>query len=245
MNYDRYYFSPGEWLRIVGEYLILNASLSFLFFDSMTVFAFAWIGLIPYCRYRRGAFRERRQRILKEQFLALIAVIAGKTNAGMSAEHAFGEAAVDMERIYGKGAPVVTELRQIAVKQAHGETLEICLKDLGNRSGIDDIHEFAQIFSIARQNSGRMRSVIDDTARMMQEKNETEAEIFVLLSGKKMEQKIMCVIPLLIIAYLRLEAAGFMGVLYHNVLGITVMSICLIVYVAAYFMGERIVRITV
>lgn len=245
MNYDRYYFSPGEWLRVVGEYLILNASLSFLFFDSMTVFAFGWIGLIPYCRYRRGTFREKRQRILKDQFLALIAAIAGKTNAGMSPEHAFTDAVSDMERIFGRDAPVVTELKQMSVKQAHGETLEACLKDLGNRSGIDDIHEFAQIFSIARQNSGRMRSVIDDTARMMQEKNETEAEIYVLLSGKKLEQKIMCVIPLLIIAYLRLEADRFMGVLYHNPLGITVMSICLIVYVAAYFMGERIVRITV
>ena len=79
----------------------------------------------------------------------------------------------------------------------------------------------------------------------MQEKSDTEAEIEVLVSGKKLEQKIMCVIPLVIIAYLRLETAEFLSVLYHNPFGMFIMSICLAVYAGAYILGERIVDISV
>ena len=55
----------------------------------------------------------------------------------------------------------------------------------------------------------------------------------------------MCIIPLIIIAYLRLETAAFLSVLYHNALGVVVMSVCLAVYIGAYFWGERIVNIRV
>ena len=232
-------------MRIIVEYLVIDAVIAFLFFDTPVVFLIGIIGVIPYIRYRRAAFLKRQKQILMEQFLSMITAVSGKVNGGMSAENAFTDTLPDMERMYGKQALIVTELKLIMIRQTHSESLEKCLIDLGHRSKIPDICEFAQIFSIARQNSGQMRTVINDTVRTMQEKSDTEAEIEVLVSGKKMEQKIMCVIPLIIIAYLRLETAEFLSVLYHNPFGIVIMSICLAVYIAAYFMGERIVDIRV
>ncbi|MBO4901808.1 MAG: pilus assembly protein TadB [Lachnospiraceae bacterium] len=245
MNYERYYYSAPEVLRILGEYLLIDLLAAFLFFDSPLLFLIALIGVIPYGKYRKTAFRKKRRQALKEQFLTWITVLSGKVNGGMSAENAMEDSAGDMERLYGKNSMIVTELRLMSVRQAHSETLERCLADLGKRSMIPEIYEFAQIFSIARQNSGRMNAVITDTVRMMQEKSDTEAEIEVLISGKKLEQKIMFVIPLLILFYLRIETADFLSVLYHNPLGISVMTGCLLIYAVSYIMGERIVNITV
>ncbi len=245
MNYERYYFSGWELIRVVFEYLLIDAVVALLFFDSFTAFLIALTGVIPYSIYRKKDFLRRQKKDLKEQFLSLITVVAGKVNGGMSAENAFHDSVADMERLHGRDSLIVSELNLIVIRTKHSETLENCLSDLGRRSGISDIYEFACIFTIARLNSGQMTAVIDDTVRMMQEKNDTEAEIEVLISGKKLEQKIMSIIPLVIIAYLRIEAASFLNVLYHNLFGILVMSICLAAYIGAYFWGERIVDIHV
>lgn len=245
MNYDRYYYSGLECLRIAGEYLLIDAAVAFLFFDSATVFLIALLGVFPYGLYRKRSFCAARRDRLKKEFLSLITVVAGKVNGGMSVENAFPDAISDMERLHGRDSLIASELKLIVIRQKQSRMLEDCLDDLGRRSHIEDIYEFSQIFSIARQNSGQLRAVIDDTVRMMQEKCDTQSEIEVLISGKKMEQKIMCIIPLVIIAYLRIEAAGFLSVLYHNPLGEIVMSICLAAYTAAYFWGERIVDIKV
>lgn len=232
-------------MRILAEYLVIDAAVALLFYDSFPVFLIGLIGVFPYGIFRKKDFCRKRKDLLKQQFLSMISVVAGKVNGGMSAENAFGDAVFDMERMYGKDSLIVTELKLIGIRQKHSESLETCLHDLGKRAQIADIYEFAQIFAIARQNSGQMRSVIDDTVRMMQEKSDTEAEIAVLISGKKLEQKIMSIIPLVIIGYMRLETAEFLSILYHNVIGVFVMSTCLAAYIGAYFLGERIVDIQV
>ena len=79
----------------------------------------------------------------------------------------------------------------------------------------------------------------------MREKDETEREIEVLLSGKRFEQRIMGIIPLVIIVYLRFSTGSFMDVLYHNFAGALVMSVCLVIYVLSYILAARIVAIEV
>ena len=58
-------------------------------------------------------------------------------------------------------------------------------------------------------------------------------------------KRIMCIIPIVIMLYLRLETGDFMDVLYHNLFGIIVMSTCLMVYIVSYFMAEKVIAIEV
>ena len=74
---------------------------------------------------------------------------------------------------------------------------------------------------------------------------ETVQEIETCLSGKKMEQNIMSLIPLLILAYVKLTSPEFIASMYGNPVGVIVMGVCLFVYVLAYFWGKRIVQIEV
>ena len=70
-------------------------------------------------------------------------------------------------------------------------------------------------------------------------------EINTMMAAKKLEFKIMCAVPFAMIGYLRISFPSFMGVLYGNVLGIMIMTICLLIYVAAFEMGKKIVEIEV
>ena len=77
------------------------------------------------------------------------------------------------------------------------------------------------------------------------EKMEVENEIDTLLSAKKLEFRIMCVIPMGIILYMKLAFPEFMQVLYGNLFGGAVMSMCLGIYLAAWRIGKAIVEIEV
>lgn len=245
MNYSRYYLSGKEWARIVVEYLVIDIAFSYLFYDSLPAFVVGITGIFPYILYRKNGLSIKRKDVLREQFLELIGVVSGKMRGGMSCENAMVDSISDMEGMYGRGSLICKELKLIEMRLNHQESLSVILKDLGKRSGVEDIYEFAEVFSIARAGSGKMRAVIEDTSVMMREKNETESEIYVLISGKRLEQRIMCIIPLVIMIYLKLQAGDFINVLYHNALGITVMSACLIVYIISYLMAEKVVNIEV
>lgn len=245
MNYSRYYLSGKEWARIIVEYIVIDIAFSYLFYDSLPAFVVGLMGMFPYILYRKKGLSIKRKDVLREQFLELIGVVSGKMRGGMSCENAMVDSISDMEGMYGRGSLICKELKLIEMRLNHQESLSVILKDLGKRSGVEDIYEFAEVFSIARAGSGKMRAVIEDTSVMMREKNETESEIYVLISGKRLEQRIMCIIPLVIMIYLKLQAGDFINVLYHNALGITVMSACLIVYIISYLMAEKVVNIEV
>ena len=66
-----------------------------------------------------------------------------------------------------------------------------------------------------------------------------------MISSKKMEQKIMNMVPFLIIFYIGTTSKGFFDVLYHNVIGVIVMTVCLFFYGTAYLFSKRIVEIEV
>ena len=55
----------------------------------------------------------------------------------------------------------------------------------------------------------------------------------------------MTMIPLAMIVYLKLCFPEFLDVLYGNVVGIVIMSICLAIYLIAYEIGKRMVEIEV
>ena len=74
---------------------------------------------------------------------------------------------------------------------------------------------------------------------------EIDREIEVLISAKRMEQQIMNLVPFAIIIYISFTAPGFFDVLYHNVLGVSIMTICLLVYFVAYRLSAKIVDISV
>ena len=90
-----------------------------------------------------------------------------------------------------------------------------------------------------------MIEIIRSTASTIRQKAEVEQEIQTIISGKKMEVKVMQIMPFAMIGYLRLTSPEFLASLYGNVAGIIVMSICLFIYVIAVWFAKRIVEIDI
>ena len=63
-----------------------------------------------------------------------------------------------------------------------------------------------------------------------------------LLGGKKMELTIMKIMPFGILLYIDMGNPGYFDTLYHNVVGISVITGCLLLYLGAYLLGEHIMK---
>ena len=79
----------------------------------------------------------------------------------------------------------------------------------------------------------------------MEERYETEKQIEVMISAKKMEQNIMNVIPLFMILFLQISSGDYMDILYGNPIGIICMSICLMGYGLSIYLAQKIMKIQV
>lgn len=124
-------------------------------------------------------------------------------------------------------------------------TAEQVWKELARRTQLEEVQSFVTVFTLAKRNGGDSIAIIRSAMRQIGDKMDVEREINTILSAKKLEFKVMCVIPLGIVAYMRVSFPEFMGVLYGNAAGIFFMSLCLLVYLTAIRLGQKIITIEV
>lgn len=87
-----------------------------------------------------------------------------------------------------------------------------------------------------------MTDIIRASADMIGRDIECRQEIKAVLSGRRMEQNIMKIMPFAIILYVGFTSYGYFDSLYGNPVGIIVMTGCLSVYVFAYCFGDHILN---
>ena len=124
----------------------------------------------------------------------------------------------------------------------NNRNLEDLLSEFAVRTQVADIRDFAQVFHIAKRSGGNLPGILKNTADIISDKIEVKREITTMISAKRLEQSIMNVVPFAIILYINFTSPGFFDPLYHNFLGIVIMSVLLAVYMAALFLADRIIQ---
>lgn len=234
-----------EYLKSFFLYVFVDMIVAYLFYDSLTAVLIGIPGYIFFIKKIKKVFHEKRKNQLRQQFCEMIDSLSTALSAGLSVEHAFDDAKKIMIGMYGEKSFIVTGLNEIISKMNINKSVEKGLKEFADASGIQEITDFSEIFVHAKRSGGSFKEIISRTVRMMREKSDTEKEIEILLKGKMLEQKIMLIIPFLIMAYLRISSPQYMSVLYHNLAGIVVMSACLIIFAIAVYLTEKISNISV
>ena len=240
MDHKNNKLSIKEWIAATAVYIVLALIISFLFYDNPAA-ALVLMPVFPlFIRAVKKIRIRRREEEMTQEFLRCLLSVSTALSAGISPENAFATALSDMEKMYGKRSVIVKELETLNLQTAMGKSLTEALFDLAARVEIPEVYDFAVVFSVAKEKGANLGTVISSCVDIMEQKIEAETEAGVLIRGKQYEQRIMCAIPPGIIAYLRFSSGSFIRVLYHNGMGITVMTVCLLVYVFAIWISERI-----
>ena len=244
-DYSEYHFRTKEKLLYISEGVLLVVLIGYFFYQSWIACLCLMPVLALFMKEKKKDLAKRQRQELGMQFKDLILAVAANQKAGYSIENAFRESYKDMEMLYGKEGTICTEIKYIIAGLDNNIVLEKLIYNLGMRSGLPDIIQFADVFFIAKRSGGNMTDILQKTAAVIEQKTETDKEIQLMISAKKMEQKIMNMVPFLIIFYVSSTSKGFFDVLYHNMIGIIIMTVCLGFYAAAYLLSKRIVDIEV
>ena len=85
-----------------------------------------------------------------------------------------------------------------------------------------------------------MTEILSKTAALIEERLDVENEISIMLGSRRLEQRIMDATPFLIVFYIGVTSPGFFDILYHNLEGVFFMTMCLLAYLSALVLSERI-----
>ena len=244
-DYDEYTPMLREWAMWTAKGILLAAAAAWLFYESPWALpAFCWVPWF-YARQQKRQRIARRKRELDHQFKDALSSMSVALQAGYSAENAVVNCAREMEKLFGKEADITREFRYME-KQLHVSVpVETLLLDLGNRSHVEDISDFAAVFYTARHTGGDLAGILKKTGEMLGDKIDVSREIEAVLAAKRSEQRIMSLMPAGIIVYLKLTSPGFLGIMYGNPVGIAAMTAALLLYAFAWWLGRRIVEIEV
>lgn len=246
MDYNVYVYSFTEKIQVWCQGFFLAAVFGYLFYDSISAMFFLGISYgVLNLKLAKKKRIERRRWELHLQFREGITGLLSALQAGYSLENAFSQAEKDLYILYHGESFIEKEFSYIEKQLACSRNVEELLEDMASRSGIEDIRSFAEVFSIAKRMGGDMVAIIRSTVQNINEKLEIKREIRTMVAAKKLEGEVMNFIPPVMIFYLRITSPGLLDPLYHNVQGAFTSTILLLLYVAAMYMGRKIMELEV
>lgn len=245
-NYDYYVMSKAEKTLYTVLGVILFALVGYTFYRNIIVAVVVGALGIFFPDYMYGVLLKKRKTNLNMQFKDLLYSISSSLSAGKSVERAFLEAPSELKMLYpDEDTDIIRELNYIVNGLGVNDTIEDLLYDLAVRSGDEDIESFADVFVSCKRTGGNLIDVVRITSNIISDKIEIKREIAVGLSEKKFEQKGMCALMLLMILGLTYMSGDYMDPMFTTVQGRIAMTVALIIFIASYFIGEKITNIEV
>ncbi len=191
---------------------------------------------------RKKQIIQRKTRQLEIQFKDMLISVSDALKVGYSFENAIRECYRDMCSIYGVDSVICGEIKiMISQIKLNIRTQEV-VDNFAKRVDLKNAKLFSQIFQVAKSTGGNMTEIIKSVTDDIVLKETTRDEITASVTEKRMEQRIMSVIPIFIILYITITTPGFLDVMYASVLGKLIMTGCIAAYVMAYLWGERIIQ---
>ena len=168
--------------------------------------------------------------------------LATSLNSGKNVMDSFQSVAQDLQVQYDADADILHELNVILTGTYNNIPIESLIQDFGRRSDVDDIESFANVFEICYRQGGNLRDVINNTHLIISEKMEIEGEIKTMAANNSLQQKIMIVIPVFLVAVIKLMSPEF-AANFATPAGIIATTIAIVLFVIAYFVGKSVLDI--
>lgn len=245
MDYDSFTFKAMDWMEVILKFFVKAAILCYLFYDSYkAVILLLPFSFLDYQRLRTEKIEKRRTQLIK-QFKEMMECMLTSLNAGYSLEHSLKEARQDLSLLFEPEAVIFEEMDLILEGIRVNIPVEKLLKDFGKRSGVEDIRNFANVVMAAKKSGGNLIHIIEKTVHSISDKLAVEEEIKTMIAAKRLEERIMMIMPYGILFYLKMTNGEFLEVLYHNVLGGMLMTVFLAFIYIADLWARRIMEIRV
>ncbi|NLX63180.1 MAG: pilus assembly protein TadB [Clostridiaceae bacterium] len=221
-------------------------AIGLIFYENLVLASIMSLAGILYIPYRKKVQLRRKKEVLTIQFKDALYFLSVALSAGKSMETAMLDTYKTMLGIYpDKNSDIIRELEIINHRIHMNEPIEKIFYDFAERSKIEDIKSFADVIMISKRAGGNLIEVIKNTSDIIREKVEIQNEIENLISGKKFEQKIMSIVPFVLVIFLKSSGSGYLDPLMTDALGRIIMTIALAMILTGQLIGHKITNIEV
>ena len=244
-DYGKYRLSLWEWLMYGALGVSICGIAAYIFYRNLAAFLVLMPFGILFPLSQKERLKKKRLRRLSLEFKDGIQMLASYLGAGYSLENAVAMSAVELKSLYGPKGMVAAEFQELADRNRINRPVEEGLLDLGERSGLEDAYNFAQVIAAAKRRGGGMVDLIGQTAGIIRDKIQVQEEIHTMTAAKVLEQQVMSTVPFLIVVYINFTSPGFFDIMYETLAGRAVMTCCLAVYITAVILAMRILDIEI
>lgn len=188
---------------------------------------------------------EKRKFYLRSQFFDLLEAMSVAMRAGNPPIKALQSAKKDLSMIYEPSKDIMIELDIIIGNFENAILLSRSFRDLAERTGLEDIQTFASIYETIEGKSSRADEIVREVQEIIADKAEVEIEMETLMTASKSEMTVMFMMPLVLLLLMNFTGGGLLDGIYATTLGRITATVCLIVYIACYFLGQSLSKIEV
>jgi tight adherence protein B len=215
------------------------------------IFYDAWYGILlfpaAYIVFSRGyqqVKKERENQRKSHAFKEMLEMLAGFLQAGISLENSFLHVEEQIEMLGIDGREVAVALHKMNQKVKVNVPVEKACMEMTEQIALAEAIEFGEVLYAAKRLGGNYGRNVQRCAEKIGEKLSLQEEIETIMAQKKLEMKIMWIVPIVIIGYVRVTSSDLLQVLYHNMLGVCIMSACLVCYVLMVWWSRRMMDIS-
>lgn len=239
-DYHVYHMTKTDRITAFFIGMAVGLIVIFVFFRSavLSLIVGTLLGIYaqaPYREYRK----KKRLQSLKIQFRDMLEALSSSYASGKNTREAFEDCYKDLKQIYGDRADIICELYLIIYGLQSNFNIEQLLRNFAQRSGIEDIEDFADVFEISLRQGANIKNIISSTRSIINDKMEMEMEIVTLMSSGRNELNTMMVMPLVIMLSLG-GLSGETSITVNTPVNVMIKLICLCIFGAAYLLGKKI-----
>lgn len=200
----------AERLRAAGKGMAVCGLFAAVFYRSMKVF---WmmvpVGVTVALVSEKKRLKNRRMDLLAAQFKESMVILASALSSGYAMENALAVSREELSMLYGENGLITGEFSYMMAQLKTNRTIEEVLNDFAERSGLEDVKNFSEVFSVAKRSGGDLSGIMRHTAEVIRDKMQVREEIRTMTASRQFEQRIMGMIPFLIVFYVEGSSPGF------------------------------------
>lgn len=246
IDYNEIRLTMEQRILLYGQIGIQIICMVFIFYRSLI----GVLILIPFfvleLHRKKQQLQKRRMEKLNQDFKDVMLLIANGLSIGYSLENSIITAREEFLLLnQGGGVDMNSELENMCRKLELNVTVETILTDFSNRCMLEDVKSFTDVVIIAKEHGGNLVKIIQKTVNSIISRNQVKEEIATLVAAKRLEQNIMSYMPMGIVFYLSLTNPAYVMPLYHNIIGIIVVSVAIILTQTAMIWAMKVIEIEV
>lgn len=223
----------------------VTGMVAWLFYDSLWALVLG-IGVVPVVNgYYRKYQQEKRQWEVLIDLREMLLLLSSYMQAGVAIENAFLDGEQELNHLTEKEGEVQRALHRMNEKVKMSVPVEQAFLEFAKEIDLEEAKEFSEVLLYAKRFGGNYIRNVQQAATKIQEKIEVNQEIETLVAEKKLELKVMMIMPMFILSYVKITSYDFISEMYHTMVGIGVMTGCLCLYVGMIWLGNKIIRIGV